>query len=435
MGMKVLKFGGSSLADAEQFRKAAAIICAEPERRYVVVSAPGKRFSADIKITDLLYQCFDLAASGKNIGSLFAKIRKRCCDIAAELGLTLSLDKELQHIQDAIQNHASRDYAASRGEYLSARILSAYLEVPFVDADSVIFFHDNGKLDTEKTNEALAQALSGLPRAVIPGFYGARPDGSIQTFSRGGSDITGALVARAVHASVYENWTDVSGIFMADPRIVKHPRCIPEISYEEVERLASMGAAVLHDEAVFPVREAHIPVNIRNTNAPEAPGTMIVDRVDDSPRTSMITGVAGRTGFSTIVIEKIPLHHKSRFQRSVLAILEQAGLSFEQVYIDGNRFSVVLSTAAIEPCRDHIMHCILQDTQADTVTIVDGIALLGVVGQRMEHAAHRLTNAVNAQNFDFCMVNNNSSENMLVSVRESDYVRAFRAIYREAVRC
>lgn len=435
MKMKVLKFGGSSLADAAQFRKAADIICAEPERRYVVVSAPGKRFSADIKITDLLYQCFDLASSGQHIDGIFSKIQKRCCDIVAELGLELSLEKELRHIQDAIQNHASQDYAASRGEYLSARILSAYLDVPFVDAASVIFFKPNGKLDTEKTDKALAEALSGLDRAVIPGFYGSCPDGSIQTFSRGGSDITGALVARAVHASVYENWTDVSGIFMADPRIVKHPRCIPEISYEDVERLASMGASVLHDEAVFPVREAHIPVNIRNTNAPDAPGTMIVDCTNGSSHDHVITGVAGRTGFSTITIEKAQMPHQTHFQENVLSLLQKENLSFEQIYIDDNSLSVVVPSDSITTCRERLMHCLLDDIHVDTVTIVDGIALLGVVGQCMDYAAHRLAAAVTAQNFDICMVDHSSPKNMLVSVRESDYVKAFRAIYHEAVRC
>lgn len=430
---KVLKFGGSSLADAAQLQKAAAIICAEPERRYVVASAPGRRFSGDIKVTDLLYQCAELAQRGIDIRVPFRRIEARFLDICRELKLSLPLEEELERIRTAIQNGAGRDYAASRGEYLSARLLADYLHVPFVDAAEVMFFGSDGRLDEEKSCRKLAERLSQLPRAVIPGFYGSRPDGSVQTFSRGGSDISGAVVAKAMDAALYENWTDVSGMLMADPNIVTHPQVISAISYEELQELSSMGAVVMHQDAVAPVRSANIPINIRNTNAPQDSGTLVSNQPQPGKHREPITGMAGRTGLSTITIEKKNM--EQGFAHSVCTALHRAHLSSETMTAGEDRVSVVVSTAAVANRRDSLTDCILRDAQADAVTIEDGTALLGVVGKLAESVIHRLTAAVSAQNIDVQVVEHHAPENVLLGVREADYVQAFQALYQEAIRC
>ena len=274
--VKVLKFGGSSLADADQFRKVAEIIKAEPERRYVVASAPGKRSADDIKVTDMLYDCYKLVKKNQPIDDAFALIEERYNGIIKELGMKLWLQPEFDRIKNAIVHHAGRDYIASRGEYLNSMVLASYIGYDFIDAEDGIFFKDNGTLDTEKTNEELSAILEEHEHAVIPGFYGVMPNGTIKTFSRGGSDITGSIVARAIKADIYENWTDVSGMLMADPRCVENPNVIPVITYSELRELSYMGATVMHEDAIFPVREMGIPINIRNTNAPQDSGTMIV---------------------------------------------------------------------------------------------------------------------------------------------------------------
>lgn len=431
---KVLKFGGSSLANAMQIQKAAAIICAEPQRRYVVVSAPGKRFDGDNKVTDLLYQCADLAEQGADISAPFAQIAERFLEICQELNLSLPIETELATIRAAIQGGASRAYTASRGEYLSARLLADYLHIPFVDAAEVIFFDQAGKLDEEKSCQLLSNRLSSLSRAVIPGFYGSCPDGSVQTFSRGGSDISGAVVAKAVDASLYENWTDVSGMLMADPAIVEHPQVIPSISYEELQELADLGAVVMHRDAVAPVRTANIPIRIRNTNAPQDPGTLISNQAQrDDENREAITGVAGRTGLSTITIEKKNMGRG--FANNVCVALRRAHLSSETMTAGQDCLSVVVPTAAVAHCRDTLTDCILRDAQADAVTIEDGTALLGVVGKMAGIFLQRLTAAVTAQNIDVQMVDRRSRENVLLGVREADYAQAFQAIYQEAVRC
>ena len=295
MATKVVKFGGSSLADAKQIQKAAAIIKADPERRYVVPSAPGKRFSDDIKVTDMLYTCYDLAEQGLDFSDALDAIQARYNDIISGLGMDFSLQAEFSEIAENFKKRAGKDYAASRGEYLNGKVIAAYLGFPFVDAAEVIFFQPDGSLNDEKTEKVLRERLSGLENAVIPGFYGCGADGYVKTFSRGGSDVTGSIVAGAVKASLYENWTDVSGFLVTDPRIVDNPAVIETITYRELRELSYMGATVLHESAIFPVRKEGIPINIRNTNAPQDKGTMIVETTCNRPD-CIITGIAGKKG-------------------------------------------------------------------------------------------------------------------------------------------
>ena len=435
--MKVLKFGGSSLASAAQFRKVAEIIHAEPERRYVVASAPGKRFSEDTKVTDMLYTCFRLASQKQPIDEAFAKIEARYNAIIEELGLDFSLEEEYTKIRMAIRHHAGEDYVASRGEYLNAMILAKYLNFTFIDAENGIFFHADGTFDDVRTYAALAELLKETEHAVVPGFYGSMPNGTIKTFSRGGSDITGAIVARAANASIYENWTDVSGILMADPRIVKNPRVIEEITYRELRELAYMGATVMHEEAVFPVQEARIPINIRNTNAPLDPGTMIVPSSTKPNPDTIITGVAGRKGFSSITIEKSKMNTEVGFGRKVMSILERMGLCFEHIPSGIDSMSVIVSTAAIAGCKNELIARIYRDTEADAVSIEDGIALVCAVGRGMVCAkgtAGRIFTAIAKQNINIRMIDQFSGEkNIILGVDEADYAGTLQAIYSEFV--
>ena len=433
---KVLKFGGSSLADAAQFRKVAAIIRAEPERRYVVASAPGKRFPEDIKVTDMLYDCFDRVSRHEDIDEAFGRIEARYNGITADLGLDLDLEPEFRKIRMAIEHHAGKDYVASRGEYLNSLILARYLGFDFIDAEAGIFFNEDGTFDGRHTYKALSALLAESEYAVVPGFYGSMPNGTIKTFSRGGSDVTGAIVARAADAALYENWTDVSGMLMADPRIVDRPRVIEEITYRELRELAYMGATVMHEEAIFPVREACIPINIRNTNAPEDAGTMIVPRSDSNPDT-VITGVAGRKGFSSITIEKDRMNTEVGFGRKVLSVLEDFGVSFEHIPTGIDTMSVVVSTASIAGCRDALVGRIFRDANADSVTIDDSMALIAIVGRGMvsnKGTAGRVFAAIANRDINIRMIDQGSGENnIIVGVNEADYTAALQAIYQEFV--
>lgn len=438
MQTKVLKFGGSSLADAAQFRKVAAIIKAEPERRYVVASAPGKRFSDDIKVTDMLYNCFDLASRKQNIEEAFSQIEARYNGIITDLGLDFSLEEEFRKIRMAIEHHAGQDYVASRGEYLNSMILANYLGFAFIDAESGIFFNDNGTFDDKHTYKALSALLAEAEYAVVPGFYGSMPNGTIKTFSRGGSDITGAIVARAADAAIYENWTDVSGMLMADPRIIDNPKVIQEITYRELRELAYMGATVMHEEAIFPVREVCIPINIRNTNAPGDPGTMIVPTSEKMPMDTIITGVAGRKGFSSITIEKDRMNTEVGFGRKVLSVLEDHHISFEHIPTGIDTMSVIVATAAIADCKESLIGRIFRDANADSVTIEDGMALIAIVGRGMVRAkgtAGRVFTAIADHGINIQMIDQGSGENnIIVGVSEDDYAAALRAIYGAFVR-
>ena len=303
MQIKVVKFGGSSLADAEHFRRVADIIRSDPSRKYVVASAPGKRYPGDVKVTDMLYNCYEMIKEHEDIETYYSQIKDRYYGIMSDLGLDFDISGELEYVKNAMLHRAGRDYAASRGEYINSLILAKYLGFDFVDAENVIIFREDGQLDEEKTYETMRATLARHEYAVIPGFYGCMPNGTIKTFTRGGSDVTGSIVASAVNADLYENWTDVSGFMMADPRIVEHPLSIDTITYRELRALSYMGATVLHEEAIFPVRNAGIPINIRNTNAPADKGTMIVANTNDYDQEHIITALSGKKGFSVIAIE------------------------------------------------------------------------------------------------------------------------------------
>ena len=441
MSVKVVKFGGSSLADADHFRQVARIIKDDPARRYVVPSAPGKREKGDTKVTDLLYQCYELIKAREPrsvIDAAYDKITARYNAIIADLGMTFDLSGELEYVKNAMLHSSGRDYAASRGEYLNAMILAKYLGYEFVDAENVIFFKDNGTLDEEKTNDALAEELSRTPRAVIPGFYGAMPNGTIKTFSRGGSDITGSIVARAVKADLYENWTDVSGFMMADPRIVKDPLIIKEITYRELRELSYMGATVLHEDAVFPVRTAGIPINIRNTNRPSDPGTMIVAHPTSFDSDTVITGIAGKKGFSVLTIEKDLMNAEIGFGRKVLEVFEDNDISFEHLPSGIDTMSVVVASSVLEGRRDRLMQSISRAVRPDSVFIEDNLALVAVVGRGMIKAkgtAARVCDALARADVNIRMIDQGSSElNIIVGISEDEYEAALKAIYGEFVK-
>ena len=437
LNIKVVKFGGSSLADAKQFEKVAAIIKAEPERRYVVPSAPGKRFSEDTKVTDMLYACYDKATEGANIKEAFASIRERYNGIIKELGIDLDLSGEFEYIESSLMHNPGRDYAASRGEYLNGIILAKYLGFDFIDAAKVIFFKDNGSFDAEKTNDILSEKLKEHKYAVIPGFYGSMPNGTIKTFSRGGSDITGSIVARAASADLYENWTDVSGFLMADPRIISNPRPIDVITYRELRELSYMGAGVLHEDAIFPVRYAGIPINIKNTNRPEDKGTMIVAQSDFYNYETVITGIAGKTGFSILNIEKDMMNSEIGFGRKILTVLEENGISFEHLPSGIDTMCVVLANSEIEGKKDAVISGICKAVNPDSVSLESGLALIATVGRGMISArgtAARIFHAAAVKGVNIRMIDQGSSEiNVIIGVDEKDYQRAISAIYDEFV--
>ncbi|MBQ8297623.1 MAG: aspartate kinase [Ruminococcus sp.] len=435
MSLKVVKFGGSSLADANQFRKVAAIINSEESRRYVVPSAPGKRFSDDIKVTDMLYKCADLAGSGIDFSETFNIIKDRYNGIISDLGVDISLEDEFNDIAAELKARPAKDFAASRGEYLNGKILAAYLGYEFVDAADVIIFDTKGMLLLDETVKAVRERLSSVHNAVIPGFYGRTTEGFVKTFSRGGSDVTGSIVANAVRAEIYENWTDVSGFLVTDPRIVDNPDVINVITYRELRELAYMGASVLHEDAIFPVRSAGIPINIRNTNRPEDKGTMIVSddydfTVDDS---HTITGIAGRKGFSTINIEKGMMNSETGFGMKVLKALYENGLSFEHMPSGIDTMSITVDSAKLEPVRDKVLAQIRKEVNPDHLEIEDGIALLAVVGRRMKNTrgtVARIFAALAHARINVKMIDQGSSElNVIVGVSEHDLNEAIRRIY------
>ncbi|SEP64776.1 aspartate kinase [Lachnospiraceae bacterium RM5] len=430
--IKVVKFGGSSLASAEQFKKVSAIINADESRRYVVPSAPGKRFSADTKVTDMLYECYSVAAKGKDYKPLLDNIKKRYYDIIEELGLDLSLEKEFDTIETSFVGRAGRDYAASRGEYLNGIVLANYLGFTFIDAAEVIFFDDNGNFDMEKTDPVLKQRLANIDNAVIPGFYGSMPNDTIKTFSRGGSDITGSIVARAIDADLYENWTDVSGFLIADPRIIKDSKVITTITYKELRELSYMGASVLHEDAIFPVRAKGIPINIKNTNIPEDPGTLIVESTSIKPEFT-ITGIAGTRGFAAVTIEKEMMNSELGFGRKVLEEFEKYGVSFEHMPSGIDTMSVLVNQADFAKKEQEILAGIHRNAHPDSIDIETDIALIAVVGRGMKATrgtAGRIFSALAHARVNVKMIDQGSSElNVIVGVNEIDFEKAVKAIY------
>lgn len=438
---KVVKFGGSSLADAEHFRRVAEIIHSDPARRFVVPSAPGKRSKDDVKVTDMLYHCYEMIRNHESpeaVDAYYDNIRNRYNTIIRELGMDFDISGELTYVKNAMAHASGRDFAASRGEYLNGLILAKYLKFSFIDAENVIFFRENGTFDEERTNAVLSEELKKHQNAVIPGFYGSMPNGTIKTFSRGGSDVTGSIVARAVNADLYENWTDVSGFMMADPRVVNNPPSIKTITYQELRELSYMGATVLHDEAIFPVRHAKIPINIRNTNAPEDAGTMIVADAAGYDTRNIITGVAGKKGFSVINIEKDMMNSEVGFVRRVLEILEDHDISFEHLPSGIDTLSIVVSTQSLEGQRERIVTSIGRLVRADRVEILDGLCLIAVVGRGMVKArgtAARVFNAVSNKGVNIRMIDQGSSElNIILGVDEENYETALCAIFEEFVK-
>ena len=431
---KVVKFGGSSLADAKQFKKVAEIIRSDPERVYVVPSAPGKRFSDDTKVTDLLYQCYERVLTGEDFAKAFAPVRERYDEIIKELGLNVSLEDEYVRIGQSFRSGASRDYAASRGEYLNGILLANYLDYEFVDAAKGIFFDSKGVFDADITNACLGAILDKTPKAVIPGFYGALPDGTIKTFSRGGSDFTGSVVAKAARASLYENWTDVSGFLVADPRIVENPAGIEVITYSELRELSYMGAGVLHEDAIFPVRSANIPINIKNTNAPEDAGTLIVPTADNNTK-FLVTGIAGKKDFSVISIEKDQLNSEKGFMRRMLQVLETHGVFPEHIPTGIDTVSIVVNTKELGAGEDRakLVERLADVLRPDHFEIIDGLALIAVVGRGMRSkkgTATRVFAALSHAEINIRMIDQGSSElNIIIGIDEKDFEKAIKVIY------
>ena len=429
---KVVKFGGSSLASAKQFKKVKDIIMADKSRRYVIPSAPGKRTTNDEKVTDLLYACYSAASEGRSYKKIFDAITARYEQIITGLDLNVNLDFEFKTIEENFLAKKGRDYAASRGEYLNGIIMAAYLGYEFIDAADVICFDADGSFLSEKTNQELAARLSKVSKAVIPGFYGSMPDGSVKTFSRGGSDITGSLVARAVHADLYENWTDVSGFLVADPRIVDNPEPIETITYRELRELSYMGASVLHEEAIFPVRKEGTPINIRNTNRPSDPGTMIVESTLKRPHYT-ITGIAGRKGFCAVNIEKAMMNAEIGFGRKVLDVFEKYGISFEHMPSGIDTMSIFVQQSLFEEHEQSVIAGIHRAVEPDHIELDSDLALIAVVGRGMKSArgtAGRIFSALAHARVNVKMIDQGSSElNIIVGVRNEDFETAVKAVY------
>ncbi len=430
--VKVVKFGGSSLASAGQFAKAGDIIRSEESRRYVVPSAPGKRNAKDMKVTDMLYACYAAAEAEEDFKLKLKKIKERYDAIINGLNLKLSLEAEFQKIAENFQKKAGADYGASRGEYLNGIIMASYLGYEFIDAAEVVFFDKNGEFEAEKTNKALSRRLKKSERAVIPGFYGAKEDGTVCTFSRGGSDITGSIVAKAAGADVYENWTDVSGFLIADPRIIENPEVIRVITYRELRELSYMGATVLHEDAVFPVRKEGIPINIRNTNQPDEKGTLIVESTCHHSKYT-ITGIAGKKGFVAVNIDKDMMNSEVGFGRKVLSAFEQNGISFEHMPSGIDTMTVFVHQEEFEGKEQQVLSAIHRIAQPDTIDLEADLALIAVVGRGMRSTrgtAGRIFSALSHANVNVKMIDQGSSElNIIIGVANQDFETAIRAIY------
>lgn len=429
---KVVKFGGSSLASAEQFQKVGKIIKADKDRRYVVPSAPGKRDKKDTKVTDMLYACYDRAEQGKDFAKELTAIKARYQEIIDGLKLKLSLEDEFKTIEKNFKEKAGRDYAASRGEYLNGIVMANYLGYEFIDAATVIFFDENGNFDAAKTDAALSARLAGCKNAVVPGFYGALPNGAVKTFSRGGSDVTGSIVAKAAKVDVYENWTDVSGFLIADPRIIDKPVGIDTITYRELRELSYMGAGVLHEDAIFPVRQMGIPINIRNTNAPEDNGTWIVGSTCQKSK-YVITGIAGKKGFCAINIEKDMMNSEIGFGRKVLQAFEENGISFEHVPSGIDTLTVFVHQDEFMHKEQKVVAGINRLAKPDSIDIEADLALIAVVGRGMKSTrgtAGRIFSALAHANVNVRMIDQGSSElNIIIGVANEDFEAAIKAIY------
>ena len=430
--IKVVKFGGSSLADAKQFQKVSNIIHSDESRVFVVPSAPGKRYDADIKVTDLLYECYELAAAGKNIYEPFLAVKDRYNEIIQGLGLNFSLKDAFDEIENKLLQSPEKDYTASRGEYLNGLIMANFLGYDFIDAADVIFFDEHGNFDAVKTNSILSAELAKHERAVVPGFYGTDFDGKIKTFSRGGSDITGSIVAAACRAVVYENWTDVSGLLMADPHIVSNPAVMKSITYRELRELAYMGASVIHEDAIFPVKKAGIPINIRNTNRPEDSGTWIVENTARRSKYT-ITGIAGRKNFCSIVIAKDLMHSQPDFYRKVVQCFEEKNIPLEHILSGIDTMTVIVHESKFIEHEQEVLRRITKLAQPESLEVESGISLIAVVGRSMKSqagTAAKIFSSLADARINVRMIDQGASElNIIVGVLNEDFERAVRSIY------
>ena len=437
MGIKVVKFGGSSLADAQRFRTVKSIMEADPDRRFVVPSAPGKRFKEDEKVTDLLYKCYSALNRSMSMDEYFDKIMARYTEIADELGVDIDLTDLFADTREKMLDTLTPDFFASRGEYLNGRLLAAYLGWDFIDPADFIKFDRHGTFASEWTNETLTEELARHERAVIPGFYGSYPNGDVRTFPRGGSDITGAVVARAAGAEVYENWTDVSGFLMADPRIVKDPKGIDVLTYRELRELSYMGATVLQEDAIFPVHRAGIPTNIRNTYDPSHPGTMIVSDAKGFPSKYPITGVAGKKDFTLISIVKDMMNSELGFGRRVLQAAEELGISFEHLPTGIDTMCVAIADKELDKKLNQFINGISELCQPDSIEVFHGLALIATVGRGMVSTpgnAAKIFKALYEAGVNVRMIDQGSSElNIIVGVGSQDFEKATAAIYNAFV--
>lgn len=434
---KVVKFGGSSLASAEQFKKVGDIIRSDADRKFVVPSAPGKRFAGDIKVTDMLIDCYNTAEAGVEFADKLEAIKARYMEIINGLGLDLTLDEEFKVIEEHFKAESGMDYAKSRGEYLNGIIMAAYLGYEFIDAAAVIRFDEDGIFEAERTNKNLRKRLAGVEKAVLPGFYGAYADGKVKTFSRGGSDVTGSILARAIGADIYENWTDVSGMLVADPHIVRNPMPVDIITYTELRELSYMGATVLHEDAIFPVRKAGIPINIRNTNRPEDPGTMIVATTSKkAPYT--ITGIAGKKGFCTVTIDKDMMNSEIGFCRRVLEVFEEEGLSIEHMPSGIDTMCVLVDQEEFMKHEQAVLSGIRRAVEPDALDVKTDLALIAVVGRGMKEVrgvAARLFEALARAGVNCKMIDQGSSEiNIIIGVSDDEFKTAIQSIYETFVK-
>ncbi len=431
--IKVAKFGGSSCASAEQFRKVKDIVLSDKSRHYIVVSAPGKRASGDTKVTDLLYRLQDAVADEKKFQETLQTIKDRYQEIIDGLGLDFSLAADFDRIEQDLKAGADRDYAASRGEFLNAKLMAAYLGFSFIDSASCFVFKEDRSCDYQKTEEGIRAALKDIDYAVFPGFYGADETGKVVTFSRGGSDVTGSLLAAAEHVDLYENWTDVSGFLVADPRIVPNPEVIDYITYRELRELSYMGAGVLHEDAIFPVRREGIPIQIKNTNRPEDHGTLIVQNTLKKPR-FIITGVSGKKDFCAINIEKAMMNSEIGFARKLLSVLEDNNISFEHIPSGIDTMTLVIHQEELEHCEQKILNGIQRAVNPDLIELESDIALIAVVGRGMKSSrgvAGRVFSALAHEYINIKMIDQGSSEyNIIIGVRNEDFEKAIRAIYK-----
>ena len=430
--MKITKFGGSSVANAQQFRKVKHIIESDPARRFVVVSASGREHKKDNKVTDLLYLIEAHLKYSVDHLSLFHLIEERFISIKNDLGLSYPIEEDLAKLKGQLNKTMSTDYLVSRGEYLTAKLMAEYLGFPFVDAKDIITFRYDGKIDFDATKYRMDNTMKKLDRFVIPGFYGALPDGTVRTMSRGGSDITGSILADILNADMYENWTDVSGVLVTDPRIVDDPEVIETITYKELRELSYMGASVLHEDAIFPVRKEGIPINIRNTNRPEDKGTLIVESTCRKPRHT-VTGIAGKKGFCSINIEKAMMNAEVGFGRKVLSVFEQYGISFEHMPSGIDTMTVYVHQSEFEEYEQSVIAGIHRAVEPDTVELESDLALIAVVGRGMRSnrgTAGRIFSALAHARVNVKMIDQGSSEwNIIIGVENDDFETAIRAIY------